>query len=162
MKDKIAVIVLISSALFSTKTFASETREYITSCSTGNFIGSIKYNIKTDSNKITTTMTHYKIQRINGQKGGNKGNINVTGSRTTGVRNATGGTNWVVSGGKTYRSPDNRNQNGNWHQFGHTGYVWEGPIPTGAYIKRANLDIEFVFDKAGSDPKCNKYVTHEL
>ena len=99
------------------------------SCSAGNFRGEVTGYVKysnQDSSKYFI-IEKYRITKLNGQKGGNKANINTTTERYS------------------KKSPDSMNQNGEWHDLHHNGFVNSYNVP---------LTVEFIFDKSGSDPRC--------
>lgn len=99
------------------------------SCSAGNFTGTAELRVTSPSSDGSVTdarVLRYKIQKHNGQQGGNKANINL------------------FIGGNSAKSPDRMIQDGNWHgsELGTAGYGDWGRI-------------QFIFDKSGSDPRCD-------
>lgn len=139
MKAKIAGLALLTSALFSTQAFAA--KEYIAWCSNGNFLGQVAYNKIVTNDATFFKVYNYKITRKNGQKGGNKANINISASAIM---------NNGSRAGKTYRSPDNRKQDNQWRSMDAQFAIAGRP----QNIRSFTLDVEFVFDKKGKDPKC--------
>ena len=144
MKAKIAALALLTSAFFSTDVFAAVSSDHYLTCSSGNFKGEISYRKTVDTNKTTFTTRAYRITKSNGQRGGNKANINVS-------------TNYrlynVIHGEQTKNSPDSMKQDGNWHS-----YIRDVSIPKPS--SRNRFSVKFIFDKSGSDPSCT--ATHTL
>lgn len=120
---------------------ARSSRSRLYSCTKGNFTGEVEISwgsqVDALGRRIFVMQTHrYRITKQNGQQGGNKANLNI-GTRT----NQHSG-HWTMG-----RSPDNLVQNGQWYDLVVTS---RDSRPAPAYFS----DIEFVFDKSGTDPKC--------
>lgn len=162
MKIKIIGLTLLTSAIFSTNALAvpisggffsgnlvvkpigstSKTTTYTgyATCGVGKFKGEAEYRKVVHPTYTSFTVTKYKITRLNGQKGGNKANVNVFGYwRTNGKINS-----------DAKRSADRMKQDGNWHS--QTLNV--------ATMNHSNqsYEIQFIFDKSGPDPRCSATV----
>ncbi|WP_066514309.1 hypothetical protein [Curtobacterium ammoniigenes] len=113
-------------------TSAGATPRYVdrtVSCSAGNFTGTAELRVSSpasDGSTTTGSVLRYRIQKHNGQQGGNKANINL------------------FVGGNSAKSPDRMIQDGNWHTLD----LW-----TAGNSSRG--EIQFIFDKSGSDPRCS-------
>lgn len=104
------------------------------SCSNGNFTGEAKgvyYNY--GSNK-SVYLQEYRITRQNNQSGGNKANVNLVVA------------NFLGSGSKEEKSPDSMKQDGQWHS--QSLAIMYAPWSS------AQIRVEFIFDRSGSDPRC--------
>lgn len=95
------------------------------SCSRDNFIGEAKMEF----NDNYLAITEYRITRINGQKGGDKANVNL-----------------IVD--QNYYSPDAMIQDGQWHKY--WGSVLKSPTRGDA--------VQFIFDQSGWDVDCHAYI----
>lgn len=112
------------------------TQHWEATCSSGNFTGTVTgQSVAWGENAWTVGTLQYRIVKRNGQQGGNKANINFRLGAAPSMSQATG---WS-------RSPDKMVQNGSWYQL-HL-------LNEGNY-QQAMAEIEFVFDKSGSDPRC--------
>ena len=107
----------------------SSTKDLKFSCTAGNFKGEVWGYVSQVPNSPTKVfhLSEYRITKYNGQSGGNKANINVS------------------TVGYSKNSPDSMIQDGTWR---HLGYIGNVRNYNGA------LNVQFVFDKSGSDPRC--------
>lgn len=142
MKKILPVAVLICLPVTSTlareiPVGAGKNYDFTLTCRVGNFIGVVEgtagviYNVKWVDTK------RYKITRINGQKGGNKANVNLNAGKAPSFRR-----------GNMANSPDRMIQDGNWHDLS-TYRVLSAERST-----KVETSYEFVFDKSGRDPSC--------
>lgn len=142
MKVKILSLALLTSALFSTHASAALTTHTL-SCKSGKFKGELKYNRFEDSREVVYHLDSYKITRSNGQKGGNKANINTAAGWVQGNKLKT----------KTNKSPDSMKQDGKWnHRYAQLATTKPGT--------RREFKVEFIFDKSGPDPRCTAVAYH--
>lgn len=103
------------------------------SCSNGKFIGYVQGALGFKGDRMQYVRLHkYRIVDNHNTNSRNKANINL---KTT--RMSDGGID-------TAKSPDSMKQDGQWHAL-NLG-TWPGTF--------ASSEIEFIFDKKGSDPKC--------
>lgn len=125
-------------------------------CSNGNFKGEAvvrmhRRNVTVGSlsqQRWTAEILRYKITRFNGQSGGNKANVNL--------RLETW--NWKSGNHRDHawaKSPDAMRQDGQWHNLsmyreGANGDTTSYPPE----MSQAEITVQFVFDKSGSDPNC--------
>lgn len=122
----------------------TRTSEWSTSCSNGDFKGTVGGTYWSDSARNTVVQTSwYMITRSNGQDGGNKANLNTkfqdmnTGNSYDGAK-----------------SGDNLMQDNVRHDISLTNMAIASP--------RVLLRHEFIFDKSGGDPKCNVFYQIQL
>jgi hypothetical protein len=96
------------------------------SCSAGAFTGSAEIATSGGHGQFfTVSVLRYKIEKHAGQSGGDKANINI------------------FVGGDASKSPDRMIQDGRWHALNQ----WAGAdVSVG--------QVQFIFDKSGSDPRC--------
>lgn len=103
-------------------------------CTKGNFTGELE--VSWGGRPFVMRAHRYRITKRNGQQGGNKANINMF-TRT----NQHSG-NWEVA-----RSPDKMVQNGQWYNL-------DLQVTDYRAASYYFSEVEFVFDKSGTDPKC--------
>jgi len=118
------------------------TTPYTATCSTGNFRGTANVILTRSGNHIDMTVTRYKIEKLNGQQGGNKANI---------VFGQVVDDDILFQEGK---SPDAMVQDGQWHTLDITAH--NNSKDTTAKV---NSYVEFTFDKSGADPYCTSWST---
>lgn len=112
--------------------------DFTLTCRVGNFIGVVEgaagnnYYI----GKWVDTK-RYKITRINGQKGGNKANVNLNAGKAP-----------SFSRDNVVYSPNRMIQDGNWHDL-RLSRMYFADRNT-----RSATSYEFIFDKSGRDPSC--------
>jgi hypothetical protein len=143
MKKFMLLAGLVTPILFSPFSVAEIT--YNVSCASGNFKGEAE--ITSDSNESTggfeVKVNKYKITKSEGQSGGNKANVNLK---------ATYGWNESVKKLED-KSSDSMQQDGKWHNLSlEVGGV---RIP---HWNMLRSEVEFVFDKSGSDPRCTAQI----
>ena len=116
-----------------------QSKTFSLSCKSGNFTGIVEGVVGNhyQAGKWVHT-TRYKITRSNGQKGGNKANINLYAGKAP---------HFVGDGGS--KSPDSMKQDGNWHNI----TLQRGNMGLGASLK-GEAYFQFVFDKSLADPDC--------
>lgn len=117
-------------------------RDATVSCTAGNFRGTanVLYNLHRHGNNDFqigwVTVQNYKIDKLNNQKGGNKANVNLKRAHL-----------------KTVKSSDSMKQDGNTYLLG-----LRSNEHTRVFKKYDNfyssMTVEFIFDKSGSDPRC--------
>ncbi|MFS2199815.1 hypothetical protein ACCD00_14955 [Pseudomonas sp. Pseusp3] len=113
---------------------SSASKPFHVSCSTGNFTGEAKGHYFNYGSSKSVYLKEYRITKHNGQSGGNKANVNLV------VANFNGG------GSKEVKSPDRMKQDGQWNAQDLS--VMHAPWSS------AQIRVEFIFDKSGSDPRC--------
>lgn len=118
--------------------------EHVT-CSAGNFKGEANISWASDGSRTRVEIQSYRITRLNGQAGGDKANINISAESYW--------ENWLMWDYRwdTHYSPDRMIQDGRWHTYG-AGLVANSHPMLGPL--RTPTNIEFIFDKSGSDPRC--------
>lgn len=132
----LACLPLVSHADTSAKsdTLRMPSKPFSASCSSGNFTGEYKGHYFDYGSSKSVYVKQYKITKRNGQSGGNKANVNTTIA------------NYMGSGSKTFKSPDSMKQDGNWHDL---NVSYHAPWASTQVL------VEFIFDKSGSDPRCD-------
>lgn len=108
------------------------------SCENGNFKGEAQVTYSRGDISLFAGIYQYRITRSNGQSGGNKANINIEAVGRYGNMDTS----------EKARSPDSMRQDGNWHSLDISAVATSQP-GTMAYF-----EVEFVFDRSGSDPSC--------
>ena len=131
VKPLLACLSIVAVPLLAS-TAQANTRDIHLSCSNGNFSGEVYVNYADIGFLSANT---YKIEKSNGQQGGNKANINIK------VLDLYSGYQYVV-----FKSPDSLLQNNTWQSLD-----MKGPVPRGRPVQ---IQAEFIFDKSGADPKC--------
>jgi hypothetical protein len=124
------------------------------SCDAANFRGTaeVKWRWRDDGSDwkaFDARMVRYKIDKLQGQSGGNKANINL-GLDTYYNGNEHTGYGWL-------NSPDAMKQDGQWHSdtiLGKSGH-------TSRLDGSAKASVEFIFDRSGTDPRCLAAVTKD-
>lgn len=108
------------------------------SCSKGNFTGSVKYTYKWSvSDKIGRwNIKEYKIYASK-DSGRSKANVNTFISQDYGKDST------------SIKSSDSMKQDNSWRSLNHSANIRFAHMASFTYA-----DVEFVFDKSGSDPKC--------
>jgi len=132
----LACLPLVSQADTSAKSgpVSMSSKPINASCSAGNFTGEYMGYYYDYGSLKSVYLTHYKITKRNNQSGGNKANVNSTFA------------NFAGSGSKVFKSPDSMKQDGNWHKLDvHYNAPWAA----------TQVRVEFIFDKSGSDPRCD-------
>ena len=131
VKPLLACLSIVAVPLLAS-TAQANTRDIHLSCDNGNFEGEV---ILTYGSIGYLTANTYKIKKSNGQQGGNKANINIK------ILD-------VASGHQIaeFKSPDSMLQNNTWQSL-----PMKGSVPRDRPLV---LLAEFIFDKSGSDPKC--------
>lgn len=115
------------------------TSDWSASCSNGDFKGTVGGTYWSDSARNTVVQTSwYKITRSNGQGGGNKANLN------TKLQDLNSGLSYDGA-----KSGDNLMQDDVQHDISLENMSLSSP--------RVLVQHQFVFDKSGSDPKCNVF-----
>ncbi|MHC8286713.1 hypothetical protein ACYZUD_07730 [Pseudomonas sp. XS1P51] len=115
-------------------TAKAASQPFSVSCTSGNFKGEATGHYYNYGSSKSIYLKYYRITKSNDQQGGNKANVNL------GAFNASG------SGSKQVKSPDSMKQDGQWHS--------QDLSITYAPWSSTQIQVEFVFDKSGSDPKC--------
>lgn len=128
---------------------------FTASCTTGNFKGEAQFTPKFNGgsswtgsgNTWTATVDHYRIQRFNGQQGGNKANVKMRIAQ-----NRTNAASKIYAPAMGWKSsPDSMMQDGQWH-FLDMSLSQEVSLNV---TNELVVDIAFVFDKSGGDPSCS-------
>lgn len=112
--------------------------DFSLTCKSGNFTGVVEGTAGRHAQAGKWVQTkRYKITRINGQKGGNKANVNLSAGKAPNF-----------SRDNVVYSPDRMIQDGQWHDLNLTRHN------LAAGSSRVEAAYEFIFDKSGSDPRC--------
>jgi len=95
-------------------------------CEAGNFRGTVVGEITGYRPSRHIGVLGYRIEKLNGQQGGNKANVNLHANSDK-------------------KSGDDLIQDGGWHDIRLVEFA--GPA-----------DVEIIFDKSGSDPRCSRII----
>lgn len=143
MKKAIVTAGLLVPMLFAGNSMAAYTS--VVSCTNGNFKGEAE--VRVDRNATTgafgVDVLKYRITRSNGQGGGSKANVNLSGYYYVDSKKHTSDS----------KSSDSMKQDGAWHALSLR--VVGTPRPD---RNATGSNVQFVFDKSGSDPKCDARV----
>ncbi|MFJ4225704.1 hypothetical protein [Microbacterium sp. NPDC089695] len=134
-----AVVAGLGASMLATPAIASDRMaptytSQLISCSSGNFRGEAV--VKFYSHELVQ-VSDYRIIKLNGQSGGSKANVNTTiwGESLSG---------YYSSFSKD--SPDAMKQDGVWRPLGHSAFR-----KLNSWL---DVEVQFIFDKSGSDPRC--------
>lgn len=136
-----SLVCLPATASFATtlSVGVGQEKTFSLTCKSGNFVGVAEGKVGNHFQAGRWVhLTSYKITRLNGQKGGNKANVNLYASPAPNfIRNE-------------HRAPsrDSMIQDGKWHSVALTRSNFV------VASKKGELVVEFVFDKSGTDPRC--------
>ncbi|MGK9146148.1 hypothetical protein KXS11_00785 [Plantibacter flavus] len=123
---------------------------HLVQCTSGNFRGEARVRTvfngadswHPSANSWTVAVESYRISRLNGQSGGNKANLNMRSVTHTDGGSST--SQWDVS-------PDNLRQTSTWTPLESVAVTTRVALANTRWL---DAELQFIFDKSGSDPRC--------
>jgi hypothetical protein len=131
----LACFPLVSSAATSEtmSSVKSSAKPFRISCSSQDFVGEVRGTYFDYGTSKSVYLKEYRITKAGGSNR-HQANVNMTVA------------NFAGSGSKKHNSPDRMRQDGQWHN--QTLSVMAAPW------RQAQIRVEIIFDKSGSDTKC--------